>query len=289
MRLSSLGISAGFHIAVVIITMVSLPWLKKDFEVPAPVMVEFVEIGKITQTDKLSKTPAPKPEEKKEDKKEEPPPPAPKNTAKEPTPPAPKKPEPKKEEPKKEEKKEEPKKPTKPDVDPLAKPDKKTPPKKDDKKKDEKPKEPDRDFNSLLKNLAEPKKAASSAADQPDMGQNTAAPTEGQNAPLGAKMTISEEDALRQQLERCWNVPMGAKDAENLNVEIFMTINPDRTLREARVVDTSRYNSDSFFRAAADSALRAVRNPLCSPFALPADKYDVWKTTTVNFNPREMF
>jgi len=241
-------------------------------------MVEFVEIGKVTETTKVA-PPTPKPD-KKEEKKEEPPPPAPKNTAKEATPPAPKKPDPAP-------KKDEPKKDSKPEVDPLAKPDKKPPPKDD--KKETKPKEPERDFSSVLKNLADPKHTPPSATEQPDMGIKTATPVEGAQAPLGQKMTMREEDALRRQLERCWNVPYGAKDAENLNVEIFMVINPDRTLRDARVVDMARYNRDTFFRAAADSALRAVRNPLCSPFELPPDKYNVWKTTTVNFNPREMF
>jgi len=278
MRTSSLTISAGFHVAVVLAAMVSLPWLRKDFDIPPPVMVEFVEIGKVTETTKVA-PPTPKPD-KKEEKKEEPPPPAPKNTAKEVTPPAPKKPDPAP-------KKDEPKKDSKPEVDPLAKPDKKPPPKDD--KKETKPKEPERDFSSVLKNLADPKHTPPSATEQPDMGIKTATPVEGAQAPLGAKMTMREEDALRRQLERCWNFPYGAKEAENLNVEIFMVINPDRTLRDARVVDMSRYNRDTFFRAAADSALRAVRNPLCSPFELPPDKYNVWKTTTVNFNPREMF
>ena len=122
MRVSSLGISAGFHVAVVVVTMISLPWLKKDLELPAPVMVEFVEISKVTETTHVA-APTPKPE-KEEPKKEEPPPPAPKNAAKEPTPPAPKKPEPAP-------KKEEPKKETKPEVDPIAKPDKKKPTPKD--------------------------------------------------------------------------------------------------------------------------------------------------------------
>lgn len=248
MRVSSLGISAGFHVAVVIATMISLPWLKKDLEIPAPVMVEFVEISKVTETTHVA-APTPKPE------------------------------------------KEEPKKETKPEVDPIAKPDKKKPtPKKEEPKKETKPQEPERGFDSLLKDLAKNKPTPPQPEQkQPDMGLNETTPVQGAQAPLGTKMTMSEQDALRAQLERCWNFPMGAKDAEDLNVEIFMVINPDRTLRDARIVDMARYNRDTFFRAAADSAMRAVRSPLCSPFMVPPDKYDVWKNTTVNFNPRDMF
>lgn len=278
MRASSLTISGIFHVAVVAVTMLSMPWLKKDLEIPKPIMVEFVEIGKVTETTKVSSAPAKKTEEPKP--KDAPPPPAPKNTSKAPTPPPPKK-DTAKDEPKKDTRKEATAK-----TDPAAKPDKKKPEKKPEK---EKAAEPERDFGSVLKNLADMKTPAVPAQKQPDMGLDEAAPQEGANAPLGQKMTMSEEDALRRQLERCWNVPFGAKDAQDLNVEIFMVINPDRTLREARVVDRARYNSDSFFRAAADSAMRAVQNPLCSPFDLPPDKYEVWQRTTVNFNPREMF
>jgi len=107
-----------------------------------------------------------------------------------------------------------------------------------------------------------------------------------QQAPIGEKMTMSEEDALRSQLEQCWDVPIGAKDVENMTVDIAMVINPDRTLREAHIVDTSRYNSDTTFQALADSALRAVQR--CSPFEVPPDKYNTWNTTTVTFNPKDM-
>ncbi len=49
----------------------------------------------------------------------------------------------------------------------------------------------------------------------------------------------------------------------------------------------SRYNSDSFFRAAADSALRAVHE--CSPLKnLPPEKYDTWHYMELNFDPKDM-
>ena len=56
----------------------------------------------------------------------------------------------------------------------------------------------------------------------------------------------------------------------------------------APIVDTARAASDSFFRAAAESALRAVKNPNCSPLKVPLDKYDEWKTMTLTFNPKDL-
>jgi hypothetical protein len=101
-------------------------------------------------------------------------------------------------------------------------------------------------------------------------------------------MTMSEMEAVRMQLGECWKLLAGARYAEDLVVEIKLTINPDRTVRDARIVDQIRYSQDSFFRAAADSAYRAVFQTACNPLLLPPDKYNEWNTMTVRFDPREM-
>ena len=62
----------------------------------------------------------------------------------------------------------------------------------------------------------------------------------------------------------------------------------DGTVTSVRILDTSRYASDQFFRAAADSAVRAVKNPQCTPLKLPLDKYEQWKTMTLSFNPKDL-
>ncbi|MEE8394364.1 MAG: cell envelope integrity protein TolA, partial [Rhodospirillales bacterium] len=87
----------------------------------------------------------------------------------------------------------------------------------------------------------------------------------------------------------CWNLPAGAKDAQNLDIEIKVQMNPDGTVRQAEVVDLDTMLSDPFFRSAAEAALRAVYNPRCQPFRLSRDKYAQWRTMTLNFNPKEMF
>ena len=102
------------------------------------------------------------------------------------------------------------------------------------------------------------------------------------------RLTISELDAIRRQIEACWNVPAGARDAKNLVVDIWVAVNPDGSVRTARVVEKNRMSADPFFRTAAESAIRAVLNPRCNPLKLPPEKYDQWKTFTLSFNPREM-
>lgn len=143
----------------------------------------------------------------------------------------------------------------------------------------------DEAMNTLLRNLTE------NQNDQPEPRPLMTAP--GQEpapvrVPLGERMTISEQERLKEQLAMCWNVTAGARYAESLVVEVTLFMNPDRTVREARIKDQFRYNRDSFFRAAADSTLRAVQHPRCTPLLLPPDKYEQWKTINIVFDPREM-
>lgn len=278
MRKSSVSISLIFHAMAFIMAVVSIPWLKKDIVTPPPVSVEMVTIDELNQTTKV----APKPEKKIEKKIEKPPAPpkpapAPTNLAKEMTKPV------------KDDKKEDPvKKEEKVLVDPNAHPDKKMT-KKEEKKKQVTQTDEEK-MRALLKNLAEEKPTPKPDEKLKDLKlDEPAPPDEGRPVPLGARMTMTEMDALRSQLEGCWNVPSGAKGADSMSVDVFMVINRDRTLQAARVVDESRYSRDSFFRALADSAMRAVRSPNCSPFELPPDKYDTWKQITVTFDPSQMF
>ena len=124
---------------------------------------------------------------------------------------------------------------------------------------------------------------AAPAAPQNERAQ----PTNRLNDPT-RDLSASEMDAVRQQIAQCWNVPSGARYAEELIVDIFVVMNSDATVREARIVNNGRMGNDPFYRSAAESALRAVLNPRCSPLKLPRDKFEVWKTMTLSFNPREM-
>jgi outer membrane biosynthesis protein TonB len=145
-------------------------------------------------------------------------------------------------------------------------------------------------FNSVLKNLLGDVNAK---ADAPE-GNPVDAPAdpdtkvEGTAPVTSDKLALSEMDALKYQLAKCWNVPTGAMNAADLIVDVRLEVNEDRTVKTAEIVDQTRYNNDDFFRAAADSARRAVFNPLCTPLALPPDKYATWKNILIRFNPKDM-
>ena len=151
----------------------------------------------------------------------------------------------------------------------------------------EKKTDTDQQFGSLLKNLSKQKPADTTATADVKTPPVAMAAAAGAAGITASHLTISEEDALRRQIEQCWYVPMGAKDAQNLIIEIHLEVNPDRTVKTAEIVNTDRM-SDPFFRAAAESARRAILNPKCSPLNLPEDKADMWKSMTLRFNPQDV-
>lgn len=260
----SLILSASLHLAIFIVALVGLPRLIDPLPPPPMVIpVEIADIGEITNTrirDDVEE-PKPQPPQEKPDTKPTPPPPAQK-PADDPS-----------------------KKDIKAEALPDESPDAKK--KKEPDKKKEEDKKPSEQLSSVLKNLAKLKQPTPPDDQKPDKKIDDIIKSVSNAPALADRLTISEEDALRRQISRCWNMPVGAREAEKLVVEVVIEVNPDRTVRSVEVVETSRM-SDPFFRAAAESAVRALRNPNCSPLELPPDKYNEWNTIRFNFDPRDM-
>ena len=151
---------------------------------------------------------------------------------------------------------------------------------------------PERKFSSLLKNLKkEPPKTKALVKKKKSLVERAREAARNQstrNFDPNAAVTINEIQAVRQQLAQCWNVAAGARRADALSVEIKMVMNPDATVRQARVADATRMNTDPYYRAAAESALRALGHPDCIPLKLPLGKHEIWKNFTFNFDPSKM-
>jgi len=93
-------------------------------------------------------------------------------------------------------------------------------------------------------------------------------------------------DALRSAIEQCWSVPIGLSDAVDMRVTVTMRLSPDGALDGKPTVEATG-GEQAARRAFAGSARRAVMK--CSPYTLPADKYDTWAEVVVNFDPSQMF
>ena len=101
-------------------------------------------------------------------------------------------------------------------------------------------------------------------------------------------LSLSEEDALKAQIFGCWSVPLGLPFNENLLVRIKLELKKDGTILKSEILDHERMNrpGQKFYKILAESALRAVR--LCQPLKVPPTGYEKWKNIQLNFDPTEM-
>ena len=101
-------------------------------------------------------------------------------------------------------------------------------------------------------------------------------------------LSLSEEDALKAQIFGCWSIPLGLPYNENLLVRIKLKLKPDGSVIKSEILDHARMNKpgQGFYKVLAESALRAIQ--LCQPLRVPTTGYDRWKDLQLNFDAREM-
>ena len=102
------------------------------------------------------------------------------------------------------------------------------------------------------------------------------------------RVTMSEEDAVCRHIVRCWNPPVGTHDAPEMKVRIIGSLRRDGVVQKVDVVerDKARMRQEPFFRAFAESALRAFYK--CRPLPLPPHKYESWKAFDIEFSLKDM-
>ena len=109
------------------------------------------------------------------------------------------------------------------------------------------------------------------------------------NGSYFSDLTISETDAIASLLRQNWNLDPGALGIEGMVVEIRVFLERDGSIKEIEFVDKARYNTDPNYRSVAESARRAVimtGNAFKQVFGQKyADKYDVWSTLRLYFDP----
>ena len=304
--------SALFHLIILLILSVGLPDpFDRKLADQRPLLIDFETIAPISMAPVLapesSQDPEPEPEPLIEERAPpEPPPLAPPEP--EPTPPEQvevKEPEPTPE-PTPPEVEEEPqpeeilvpeeKIPEKPKaIQPIEKPKKKpTPPKQKVElsldKKEKKPEVDSKEKKKIQDDFADLLEAVKKDDKKDDKKKKTKSGIKGAPADqVGPVMTGTEIDAVRRTIARCWLVPNGARGAKDLVVVIQMKLAKDGTVTKAVIADMARYKTDPAFKAAADSARRAVLDPKCNPLPLPPEKYDQWKDIEMPFNPKDMY
>ena len=264
----SIFLSIVFHSAMIIVTAISLPFMKRSpIDLPPILSVDLIQI-----TDKTSIPYAAKASETLEKiKKEEE-----KRLVSQQAPPSEKKKE-------------------KPDKIPL--PDDLNKEKKEIIKKKQNPKEIKEQIRQASefekKELFDPNQIAALI----DKSKEDTAETLKKNEKLtqssvktsfASGLTLSQEDALKAQIFGCWSLPLGLPYQENLLVRIKLKLRPDGTVLRSEILDHARMNmpGQGFYRVLAESALRAIR--ICQPLRVPPTGYEKWKDLQLNFDANDM-
>jgi len=259
-------ISSTFHLFIILIAAMSLPFLsKKPIDLPPIISIEFIQI-----TDKTNIPFAPKAKKiiEKIKKKEK--------LVSEQAPP-------------KIVKKE------KPDAVPL--PDKKNEKVQKLEKKKQNPKKIDQEVKQVSefekKELFDPDNIAAlidkSKEETAETTFKTNKVTQSQDKNIDVMgLSLSEEEALKAQLFGCWSIPLGLPYSENLLVRIKLKLKPDASVIKTEILDHARMNKpgQGFYKVLAESALRAIQ--LCQPLRVPTTGYERWKDLQLNFDAREM-
>lgn len=99
------------------------------------------------------------------------------------------------------------------------------------------------------------------------------------------RMTATIQDYIRQKMLACWSVPVGAENAENLQVAMTIRLSPAGYLVGNPVFINSASvfgGPNHYLRVFAESTARAVRR--CEPYdKLPKDNYELWQELELNF------
>lgn len=268
-------ISFLFHLVIITSTMIGLPLFSHDKPTEMKIIpVEVINVGEITKLKSQQKKPEPvirnkpKPKKKQPERKVEMPPDPPKLKS------------------------------TMPLADAVAKV-KKVKPRKIDKKLASATRAPKITPKSKPRRFNAGKLAAlldKREKQQPDLIEKL------KDKDYGKQKIVSDIDIRQQTLSiidsinkhifdnNCWNVPAGAKGAEDLRVTVQFRLSPEgRIIGSPKVLEQARMNrpGQEYYRTAAESALRAVRK--CAPYDfLPKAQYDLWRELEINFDPEYM-
>ena len=111
-------------------------------------------------------------------------------------------------------------------------------------------------------------------------GNAVKAPPKKSLSPVG----LDDIARIQQHVSQCWQPPLGAAGNDTLIVDIFVSVNRSGEVQKAVIEDKLRFNLDSYFKASAIAAQRAIVD--CSPLPIPPEKYDQLKEFTFAFNPQ---
>ena len=103
---------------------------------------------------------------------------------------------------------------------------------------------------------------------------------------ITASLSPLQQGAIGDRVRECWTKDAGALEIEKLTVQLIVTFDETGTARLAEVGDADRGRmGDPRFRAFAERAMRAVRDPKCANLPIPRNELGKVGKLTFRFNP----
>ena len=102
------------------------------------------------------------------------------------------------------------------------------------------------------------------------------------------ELVVADVEDLRRQIRRCWKVPAVTR-REDFDIHVRIELNPDGTVRTARVVGRSFIVADPFRFSVATSASKAILGRSCNPLKIPKERKKKGERITLTLNPRAIF
>jgi hypothetical protein len=106
------------------------------------------------------------------------------------------------------------------------------------------------------------------------------------NGDITATLSAVQRGAIGDKVRECWTKDAGALNIDQLSVQLVVTYDQQGVARIAKVgpEDEARM-SDPRFRAFAERAERAVRDPQCATLPIPASDLGKVGQLTFRFKP----
>jgi len=103
---------------------------------------------------------------------------------------------------------------------------------------------------------------------------------------ITASLSAQQQGAIGDKVRECWTKDAGALEIERLSVQLIVTYDETGTARLAEVGDADRGRmGDPRFRAFAERAMRAVRDPRCASLPIPRNEIGRVGSLTFRFRP----
>lgn len=103
---------------------------------------------------------------------------------------------------------------------------------------------------------------------------------------ISNKISISELDALRQQIQGCWIVPPSMLSEKNLLVEVGVQLTQEGVVESLSILNGPPPQKGPIFQVAVHSIRQALKAPGCTPLRVPKGKYEQWKYCVLRFQPQ---